>query len=271
MSTLLDLIDSRIKQSDTGIKIIPCTVLELLSDQFVKVASISNGENYTVLNMSGSNVEVGETVQVAYTGSLITSKNAYIIASKNKSSEAKYKNIISDVYTGALFETMRPIVGFGIKAMSETDCVLHFSCNIASTETGTIEFEIDRNNYSPKFTIEADTYKCISFDIPLTLSGDKNEIWVNAKGVGIVTDVCAFVGGHGIESYDLYDDTGDNDYVYKIIGTDSSNVIYYIGKSIRPRMPITLEDVPIDRLYPTAFNYSNVQSVYIPEGITEID
>lgn len=270
MSTLLDLIDSRIKQSDIGIKTMPCTVLELLSDQFVKVTSISNGENYTVLNMSGSNVEVGETVQVAYTGNLITSKNAYIIASKNKSSEAKYRNLTGDVYTGALFETMRPIVGFGIKAMSETDCVLHFSCNIASTETGTIEFEIDENDYSPKFTIEADTYKCISFDIPLTLSGDENEIWVNAKGVGIVTDACAFVGGHGIESYDLYDDTGDNDYIYNTIG-DTSNVIYYIGNSTRPRMPLTLSNKAIDKIYATAFNYSNVQSVYIPEGITEIE
>lgn len=270
MSTLLDLIDSRIKQSDTGIKIIPCTVLELLSDQFVKVASISNGENYTVLNMSGSNVEVGETVQVAYTGSLITSKNAYIIASKNKSSEAKYRNLTGDVYTGALFETMRPIVGFGIKAMSETDCVLHFSCNIASTETGTIEFEIDGNDYSPKFTIEADTYKCISFDIPLTLSGDKNEIWVNAKGVGIVTDVCTFVGGHGIESYDLYDDTDDNDYFFKTVD-GMSEVIYYIGSSTRPRMPNTLGGNPIRKLYATSFGSSNVQSVYIADGITEIE
>lgn len=270
MNTLLDLIDSRIKQNDIGIKIMPCTVLELLSDQFVKVASISNAENYTVLNMSGSNVEVGETVQVAYTGNLITSKNAYIIASKNKSSEAKYRNLTGDVYTGALFETMRPIVGFGIKAMSETDCVLHFSCNIASTETGTIEFEIDENDYSPKFTIEADTYKCISFDIPLTLSGDKNEIWVNAKGVGIVTDACAFVGGHGIESYDLYDDTGDNDYIYNT-SSNTSSVIYYIGDSIRPRMPLTLSNKAIDKLYATAFNYTDVQAVYIPEGITEIE
>ena len=273
MNGLVTLIDERIKKNGAGVTIVPCTVLELKDNQFVKVATVANGDVYTVLNESGSNVEVGETVQVAYSG-LLTGKNAYIIASKNKSSEGKYANIVGSVQVGALFETYRIVGNLGAKANDITNCVLYVNCNMNTSTDGEAEFMVEVNgsthSFSPKTSLVTNEYKYLSFQIPIVLASGANEVYVYAKGVGNVLSMETFIGGHGIEAYAVYDPTGDNDYIYNT-SSNTSNVIYYIGDSIRPRMPLTLSNKAIDKLYATAFNYTDVQAVYIPEGITEIE
>ena len=273
MNGLVELIDSRIKKCDSGLKTVPCTVLALEDNEYVKVATLTDQSVFTVLNESGSSLEVGELVQLAYTG-LLSNSSGYIIASKNKSNGAAYTNVSARVYTGSLFTSFRPIASVGVKTGGATDCVLYINCNLSAESDGVVEFEVEINNvvktFKPKYSVAADEYSFVSFAMPITLSGDENEVWVSAKGEGIVNGADVFVGGHGLEGYDLYDITGDNDYIFTT-SNSQSNVIYYIGSSNRPRMPITLNNAAIDTLYATAFNYSGVQAVYIPEGITEID
>ena len=45
----------------------------------------------------------------------------------------------------------------------------------------------------------------------------------------------------------------------------------YIGSDINIIVPETLEGKPVKTIYTTAFNYSNVRKIIIPEGIYEIE
>lgn len=272
MNQLIELIDERIKKNNSGIKTLPCVVLELKDNEYVKVATLLDGSIYTVQNQSGSDVEIGETVQLAYTG-MLSNSSGYIIASKNKSSGKKYINIPMNAYTGALFSVNRTISSVGIKTFETTDCVLNYNCNTFSSSNGEIEFEIEiddvSKSFKPKISSNANYYNNVSFSIPITLSAAEHSIKVLAKGDGSIAAIEAFVGGHGLEVCDYYDDTGDNDYIF-ITQNNKSDVIYYIGNSNCPRMPVALNNADINKLYSTAFNYSSVELVYVPEGITEI-
>ena len=67
----------------------------------------------------------------------------------------------------------------------------------------------------------------------------------------------------------VYMPTNENDYIYEIVG-DVSNIIMYIGSDTDIIVPETLEGKPVKTIYTTAFNYSNVRKIIIPEGIYEI-
>ena len=64
--------------------------------------------------------------------------------------------------------------------------------------------------------------------------------------------------------------TNEKDYIYEIVG-DVSNIIMYIGSDTDIIVPETLEGKPVKAIYTTAFNYSNVRKIIIPEGIYEIE
>ena len=51
----------------------------------------------------------------------------------------------------------------------------------------------------------------------------------------------------------------------------SKTIIYYIGESNKPAVPTTLNGKSVEKILVTGFNYSEVTSVYIPEGIVEIE
>lgn len=61
--------------------------------------------------------------------------------------------------------------------------------------------------------------------------------------------------------------TSESDYIID----EQSNIMYYIGSSIKPEIPVELNGLPVKKLYSTAFNYANVKNVYIPEGVEEIE
>ena len=77
-----------------------------------------------------------------------------------------------------------------------------------------------------------------------------------------------FVYGFNIETTTIFDPTTDSDYIYD---TNNTSIIYYIGNSNSPQIPTTLQDTNVTKIYATGFNYSNIEAVYIPEGITEIE
>ena len=62
----------------------PCVVVSALGDQKYTVRLITGDAQYTVMNYSGSDLQVGETVQLFYRGNVISNQTAYIGASLNK-------------------------------------------------------------------------------------------------------------------------------------------------------------------------------------------
>lgn len=62
----------------------PARVISVEGNQMYKVQLVTSDAQYTVMNYSGSNLQVGETVQLFYRGNVISNQTAYIGASLNK-------------------------------------------------------------------------------------------------------------------------------------------------------------------------------------------
>lgn len=73
----------------------PARVISVESNQRYKVQLITNNVQYTLVNYSGSNLEVGESVQIFYRNNFISEQSAYIGASltKDNGSDDDYRFI----------------------------------------------------------------------------------------------------------------------------------------------------------------------------------
>ena len=89
-------------------------------------------------------------------------------------------------------------------------------------------------------------------------------------GTGNVSAAYCFVSGQYITNKINYDDTVDSDYVY-VTNENTTDILYYKGKSKYPMIPTMINGKPTNILYTTSFNMSDVKAVYIPDGVTQID
>lgn len=62
----------------------PCVVVSALGNQKYTVKLVTGDAQYTVMNYSGSDLQVGEAVQLFYRGNVISNQTAYIGASLKK-------------------------------------------------------------------------------------------------------------------------------------------------------------------------------------------
>lgn len=88
MNTIVKLIDERVQAAllDADfISIAPCKVLALQTNNYVRVEMISDKRVFTVKNLSGSLVEVGDEVKLAYRG-YISNSTSYVVAAQSKHS-----------------------------------------------------------------------------------------------------------------------------------------------------------------------------------------
>ena len=63
--------------------------------------------------------------------------------------------------------------------------------------------------------------------------------------------------------------TDISDYRY-IVNENDVTIIGYLGSSKRPKVPDAIEGKPVAKIECTAFNYSDVKSAVIPEGVTAV-
>lgn len=280
MDNLLTLIDSRIAQADrssSSIKSIPCRVEEILDNNYVRVKMITTGAMYDLLNKSGTAVTVGETAQVYYT-SLFNSKSAYIGAVANKDSgggnETPLSLVVGETQLIEIFNS-EMVVGtcdFAVKANAV--CIIQFNVTLWGVNGGNTHFAFALDNnviYEPILTTHVGEYISQSFSIPFEIISGTHVLEIKAIGDGLVSNASVMVYGHGVESADHpYEPTTDADYIYET-SASQTNTIYYIGSSLYPSIPQTINEQPVKILRGTTFNQSNIKSVYIPEGVEEIE
>lgn len=278
MNDIISLIDSRIEKSlnqDTALKSMPCRVKAVISNAKVLVESIENGVQYTVPNYSGSDVHVGENVQVYYKVNLSNTKS-YIGASLNKSSSSsgELDVVMGEVVTGEILSDNHILGNVYVECDKILYAHLFVNVNLLGNSSSNISITIQVNtvtqDYIAKQTLNNLCYSNVSYSIPLRLSSGRNEIVIKISGSGNITDGCVYASGHGIREYTPYQSTDENDYIWEV-DNDNSNTIYYIGNKISPIVPTTLEGYPINILHGTTFDHSNIERALIPEGITEID
>ena len=274
MDELLKLIDSRVSknQPQTTVKSLPCKVIKITSDDAVTVELLSNNARYTVPNYSGSPVEVGENVLLYYTGILSEGK-AYIGASINKGGAATSGFITGNVYIGQIFEQSRVIASVDFEATSQTVVQIIFNYVFLGTTNDAIYLESyvngTKQGYKPIISMANGQYVSATFVLPLELTSGSYGIEIKANGANSITGGQINAVGHNIIG-SSYEPTGDDDYIYETVN-NTTNAIYYIGQAIHPEIPVKLNDKPIKIIRATAFNGTNVETVYIPDGVEEIE
>lgn len=282
MDSLLSLIDSRINKAEknsNALRSVPCKVIELLNNDYVKVQIVTDSTIYTVLNRSGTNVNVGETVSLYYQG-MINNKSAYIGAAITKEegggSGCSFNSIIGDVTIGEVFPSVSRIIGAcPFKALINTNAFVVYNCVIQGVDTGTLylHFYIDGEEigFSPTVSVTLNQYITQSFVLPFTTLQGNHMLQVRAIGYGYITSATLNVCGTGIEVSDSpYEPTAENDYIYETVGS-STNTIYYIGETSYPSIPTTINGEPTTIIRATTFTNSSINTVYIPEGVEEIE
>lgn len=259
------------------LKTMPCTVEEVVDEYHVKVISVSSGTRYTVPNYSGSQVYVGETVQLFYKGNMALNSNAYIGASLNKGRDGEgYSPVCvkGSSLTGQVFEEQRTVSGIGILCEKFTAvALLVFNANVVGTEGGTLEITVyvddEQYPFLSQTTLQPDYHSTVSFTLPINISAGKHKIKICASGTSEILDVLSYVYCDRITETDYYDPTDEGDYIFEIVN-DESYAEYYIGESKNPAIPDTLDNKPVKLLGLTLFDHSDVETVYIPNGIEEI-
>ncbi len=80
----------------------PARVISVEGNQKYKVQLVTSEAQYTVMNYSGSDLQVGEAVQLFYRGNVISNQTAYIGASLKKTgytftqmTQEEYDNMVS--------------------------------------------------------------------------------------------------------------------------------------------------------------------------------
>lgn len=277
MEAIFALIDERISKylsNSPYIVALPCVVKELKDNGFVEVELVSNKARYTVPNWSGSNVEVGENVQLFYRGAILSEQSAYVGASENKGGAGTF--VTGESYVGTLPSDDFCVAMIAFKNTNES-ILLAFNAVIQdgtnSTVNCTFKVYVDEQlqSYSPVISTITGGYNHISFVMPLYLAKDSHTIRIFANGEGaIITAVESSVWGIVETTEHPYEPTSENDYIYHTTD-DMSGTIYYIGESLYPIVPDTFNTKPLKSIECTTFNYSDVQAVYIPDGVERIE
>ena len=276
MDELLKLIDNRVKANHmrSAVKSLPCTVTEVASENAVTVEVRSTGAKYTVPNYSGSAVSVGESAMLYYTGDILTGLNAYIGASINKETASNVGFVTGAVYTGALFEDSRTVAlcRFNTDSHTTIQIIFNFVLYGTSSSASNLQIILDgvEQSFKPLFVVSSGQYITTSIDLPASVLSGNHSVIIQGNGANTIYAGQINVVGHGVSVGGSYDPTSDDDYVYET-ENDLTNIIFYVGASLSPEIPPLLGGYPINIIRATAFTGSEIETVYIPDGITAIE
>lgn len=206
MDSLIELINNYIDKALNKSTYVNCLMGQIMSVSNDKcgVKIFTTGNVYDLPNFSGSDVSVGETVYVYYSGGFLSNQSAYIGASLNKPSLMKYIDGIN--YTGTISSTAKKISTFNFMTLAATTINLVVNVTISSNSSDTATFTVvidgEEYDYTPMTEIN-DGYTHCSFTLPLTFDSMEDHIIdIKAAGVGEVTQVKAYIFGLNITDSD---------------------------------------------------------------------
>lgn len=266
-------IDKKIGESDI-VHAIYAKVIKPLENGMYVVKLLPTGTQLILPNWTGSELDIDENVQVFYKGEIISERTAYIGSSFYKddiASRNRVKYIVGTAKLGVITTTQRTIATIKFEALQKTKVFVVLNSNIWGNETGfsTVYIYMDgqMHEYVPKTTVTANYDSVQTFTLPFDVTKGKHVVDIRASGSGDYIDIYAFVFGQGLNDKDTYDPTDEDDYIYT-----GGTIIYYIGESTTPLMPVTLDNVPVTTLLPTAFcGNEELETVKIQDGVIRIE
>lgn len=276
MDNLFALIDERIaiyNRKSTFISALPCVVTGLNENGTVKVKLSTDGSEFNVSNLSGTEVNVGDNVRIYYRGGVFSEQTAYVGAAPTRLTT---NYVVSTNKLGELLSTEREVATIYFSNYSSKLLLICNACvqgNNSSNGSGNFKIYIDDvlQDYIVRFSVIGNGYETVAFTLPYELDLGSHKITIGGIGeYANLTAMMCYVYG-AVETYEPpYTPTEDSDYIWNVSNGEAS-VLYYIGDVTNPIVPDTHNDNPVTTLEATAFNYTNVTSVYIPDGIEKIE
>lgn len=273
MDSLIELIDNRIDKALNKSTYVNCLlgqVLSISNDRY-NVKLFTTGAVYNLPNFSGSDVSVGETVYVYYSGGFLSNQSAYIGASLNKPALTTF--IYGTEFTGDLSNTPKKVATIYFLTTAPTTINLVVNAVITSDTVGTINFAIivDDEEYEYKPAVTAnDGYTHCSFTLPIHIEEvESHTIDIKAKGVGSVSQIKAYIFGVSITEDDWIV-TGENDYIY-IVRDNEATLLIYTSNYTRIITPLTMDGAPVTKISNSCFMNTPVEAVMISSGVITID
>lgn len=215
MNDWISLIDERINKAASNMMFVRseiCEVLSIDSDDKNKVTVNvkSTGANYKVKNYSGSDVSVGEYVQLFYKGNMLTEETAYIGASLNKDSgvvptEPNAVIIIGTSNKGIITGGRKDISEIGFSCDDKVNGLVYVNFNIKGTSASDISVTITIDEtaiqYLPVQSLSENNKESVSFTVPFSVEGGDHITKITVIGEGEILDVGSFIGAQDITIY----------------------------------------------------------------------
>lgn len=265
-------IDKRLADSDY-IHSIPARVKKSLDNGMYTVELISNGAEYVLPNWTGSELDVGDNVNIFYKGSMFSERTAVIGNAYCKSDisvKNKVRYIKATSFNGEVTQAGKLISKVTFEAVQDTKVFAVMNGNIWGSSDGFnfIRLYMDGtlHEYQPEVTVVANQNAVQCFNLPFDVTEGEHTMEVISSGVGGYTGIYCYVWGQGLRQQDSYEPTNEDDYIY---GTN--NIIYYIGDKRNPLLPEQLDNNTITTIESVAFSGTDIVSAKIPDGYTRIE
>lgn len=175
-------------------------------------------------------------------------------------------------YEGVLTDVLRTVAEGGFSCREETVVFVYVTANTAGL--GASEVRINVLYDGVKQTVHAveksvkNGVMTIHFALNITASAGSHTVSAEASGNAEIQRITACVWGQGIVGEQAVP-TNAADYEYTVSG-GSASVTKYIGSSVKPSVPAVLGGAAVKVIGGTAFKDSDVEFVYIPEGVEKI-
>lgn len=176
-------------------------------------------------------------------------------------------------YVGEVFASERTVADGRFSCKGQTTAFIDVTMILLGTEDATLAAAVHINQIAqtvrPKITLHDGEYQTLHFTVPVVVPGGKNSVAVVLAGACEVVDVQADVWGQELTA-EAPDPTLESDYTYTISNSQTT-VTGYIGSSLSPKIPSYFEGCPTVIIGSESFTESEIQSVYIPDGVTRIE
>lgn len=275
---LIELISERANAEFKNVpylRSIPCRVVEIIDDTMSVVECVSNNAKYTLPNYSANAVSEGDDCIVYYTNNTPVGVTGYIGATVGATKESvpvnKIESGVSNVIASESYKTLSTI---GLKCRDITVVTLFINLNVYGNTEGNFQLRVvlgdETEPFEPIQTVSIGAYSNISYSVPITLQSGETRLTISCMGNGTVSQGKVYVVGHGVEQYDAFEPTTEEDYLY-LTGTSGAYTRAYIGDKSNIAMPVELGGMPIITVGGATFNYTDVTGVYISDGVEEIE
>ena len=172
-------------------------------------------------------------------------------------------------YEGELFPRLRTVARGGFSVRNETIVFVELTANLTGEGDVKVHVLCDGVKQTVHSRETAPERSTVSYSVQLTAPQGIHTIEVEAAGNAVLKRITALVWRQDITAVQPeYSSEGDYEYT---ASAGAATIDRYIGRSTMPQIPDSLGGVPVRVIGGGSFTDSDVECVYIPDGVEEIE